>query len=263
MKITRPAMRRIYQAYLIKNNNCSSSEKKICSLASHHFRATCGDPSPTTGRGPCECRGCDRYSSSRPRLKFTRSQGCSWLTVHRSDDAPCSRRVIIASCPKIDIHPCWPRLKILNIKHTLDWDSDILLDWTSETIYFTFFYLTKILVLAERGCCIEQTFLKMTNCCWKKEKTCTILKDLVRLTLQPSWWHRPRDSWSESCVVCHASCHVMLVTVRLWVPGAGPICREQTKTDSIVSPLALLFTGSPLDRISKTGSLWSSSLVTR
>ena len=31
MKITRPAMRRIYQAYLIKNNNCSSSEKKICS----------------------------------------------------------------------------------------------------------------------------------------------------------------------------------------------------------------------------------------
>ena len=66
---------------------------------------------------------------------------------------------------------------------------------------------------------------------------------------------RACDSWSESCVVCHASCHVMLVTVRVWAPGAGPICRLQTKTGSIVSPLALLFTGSPLDRISKTGSL--------
>ena len=52
--------------------------------------------------------------------------------------------------------------------------------------------------------------------------------------------------------LCHASCHVMLVTVRVWVPGPSAGCRQR---QGIVSLLALLFTGSPLDRISKTGSL--------
>ena len=46
-----PTQPGIYQAHLIKNNNCSS-EKQIWvrSLASHHYRATCG-----TRAGPGEC----------------------------------------------------------------------------------------------------------------------------------------------------------------------------------------------------------------
>lgn len=145
--------RRIYQAYIIKNNNCSLSEKKnlltrITSLAGTNDRA-----------GPVRVSGV-RSIFFIPAPAQIHPEPVQ-LTVHRSDDAPCSRRVIIASCPKIDIRPCPPRLKILNIKHTLDSDSDILLDWTQFILRFS---IKKLPFLAEKGC-IEQTFLIMTNRC--------------------------------------------------------------------------------------------------